>query len=418
MSIQEKREQLATVLKQSNELLTSVGNKAMTKDQQAAHENLMDQSLRLQREIQDMTDVANNAGRTFEASQLGSEADDPDAPVMRNADDFRKHYFAKARQEGMSTDKDRVRLLDFMRGVANLKTTRAAQNSLSVGTDSQGGFTVPAVVMPEILEALVPNSSLLQAGAAIVPRNDGAKSYTLPGIQTLPTAAWRNENGAVAESDPVFRALTAAPKSLAVFFKVSRELLADSSGMNAALRKVLAQAFAKEMDRVGLRGTGTAPEPKGILNTLGIQAVSNGVNGASLATLRYGNFLTALQSILGADAPMPTAAIMSPRSRVGLASLIDTTNQPLAAPPMVSDLKMLTSSQIPNTLTVGTSTDCTEIYMGDFSQVQFVLRENLSIQLLDQTFATTGQVGFIAHMRLDILVPYAAGLAVVTGVRP
>lgn len=417
MSIQDKREQLAVVLKKSNELMAAIGDKAMSKDQQAAHENLMDQALRLQREIQDLTDAAQAAGEEHRARVAGS-ADDLEGPTLRNAADFRKHYYAQARREGLSTERDRITLLDFMRGVADMKTTRSAKNVLTVGTDSQGGFTVPSVVMPDILEALVPNSSLLQAGAAIVPRDDGAKAYTQPAILSLPTAAWRNENGAVVESDPVFRAITATPRSLALYFRVSRELLADSEGMGQALRQVIGQAFAREMDRVGLRGTGTAPEPRGILNTSGIQAVSNGANGASLATLRYGNFLTALQSILGADAPMPTAAIMSPRTRIGLASLIDTTNQPLAMPPMVSDLKMLSSSQIPNNLTVGTSTDCSEIYLGDFSQVRFILREALSIELMKEAFATTGQVGFIAHMRLDVMVPYAAGLAVATGVRP
>jgi HK97 family phage major capsid protein len=417
MSIQDKREQLAATIKQSNQLLASVGDKPFTKEQQTTFDKLNEDSARLQREIEDMNNAAQADGDEHRA-RSNSIADDEDGPVLRSPEDFRRHYFAQARREGMSTDRDRVTLLDFMRGVANMKTTRAAKNVLTVGTDSQGGFTVPAVVMPEILEALVPNSSLLQAGAAIVPRTDGAKSYTLPAIQTLPTAAWRNENGAVAESDPVFRAITATPRSLALYFRVSRELLADSDGMAQALRQVLAQAFAREMDRVGLRGTGTAPEPRGILNTAGIQPVTNGVNGASLATLRYGNFFTALQSILGADAPMPTAAIMSPRTRVGLASLIDTTNQPLAVPEIVRDLKMLTSSQVPNNLTVGTSTDCSEIYVGDFSQVRFILREQLSVQVLDQAFATNGQIGFIAHMRLDVMVPYPTGLAVVTGLRP
>lgn len=417
MSIQAKREELAATIKQSNQLLASVGDKPFTKEQQTTFDKLNEDSARLQREIEDMNNAAQADGDEHR-NRLAGSADDREGPALRNAADFRKHYYAQARREGLSTDRDRITLLDFMRGVADMKTTRAAKNVLTVGTDSQGGFTVPSVVMPDILEALVPNSSLLQAGAAIVPRDDGAKTYTQPAILTLPTAAWRNENGSVVESDPVFRAITATPRSLALYFRVSRELLADSEGMGQALRQVIAQAFAREMDRVGLRGSGTAPEPRGILNTAGIQSVSNGPNGASLATLRYGNFLTALQSILGADAPMPTAAIMSPRTRVGLASLIDTTNQPLAVPEMVRDFKMLTSSQIPNNLTVGTSTDCSEIYVGDFSQVRFVLREALSIELMKEAFATAGQVGFIAHMRLDVMVPYAAGLAVATGVRP
>lgn len=419
-SIQALRERAAALSNGMNKMLAAAGDKRWSKEEQAAYDALAEQFEEVKSEIEAMEAELNGqkprASRT--PQKVGAAVDEAELPALRTPDEFHNHYRRRADNQGTQLDRENISIADFMRGVANLPTTPAVRNALTEGTDSAGGFTVPNIVMPEILSALVPNSSLLQAGAAISPQEDGAKSFTLPGIQTLPTAAWRAENGAVAESDPVFRALTATPRSLAVMFKISRELLADSSGMHQALLQVIGQAFAKEMDRVGLRGTGTAPEPRGILNTAGIQAVTNGANGASLATLRYGNLLTGIQSILTADAPMPTAAIMSPRSRVGLASLIDTTNQPLNAPPLVSDLKLITSSQIPNNLTVGTSTDCSEIYLGDFSQVRFVLRENLSVQLLQEAYASTGQLAFIAHMRLDVLIPYAAGLAVATGVRP
>jgi len=419
-SIQALRERAYALSNAMSKMLAAAGDKAWPKDQQAAYDAMNEQFEEVKNEIETMEAEANGQKprASGKPSKAGAASSEEDLPALRTADEFHNHYRRRAGNQASLKDQEGIGIADFMRGVANMQTTLAVRNALQEGTDSAGGYTVPNIVMPEILSALVPNSSLLQAGAAISPQEDGAKSFVLPGIQTLPTAAWRSENGAVAESDPVFRALTATPRSLAVMFKISRELLADSAGMHQALLQVIGQAFAKEMDRVGLRGTGTAPEPRGILNTAGIQSVTNGTNGTSLATLRYGNLLTGFQSIMSADAPMPTAAIMSPRTRVGLASLADTLFQPLAAPPLVRDLQLLTSSQIPNNLPVGGSTDCTEIYMGDFSQVRFVLRENLSVQLLQEAYASTGQLAFIAHMRLDVLVPYAAGLAVVTGVRP
>ena len=36
---------------------------------------------------------------------------------------------------------------------------------------------------------------------------------------------------------------------------------------------------------------------------------------------------------------------------------------------MLEQMQLLATSQIPNTLTVGTSTDCSEIYIGDFSKM-------------------------------------------------
>jgi HK97 family phage major capsid protein len=245
--------------------------------------------------------------------------------------------------------------------------------------------------------------------------DEGAKTYTTAAVNAIPTAAWRLEAGTLATSDPTFRAVVATPKSLAFTFKISRELLADGQGIEQALNLAVAQAFAKELDRAGLRGTGTNPEPRGILNTVGIQAVTNGAAGASLTS--YANLFSAVSAILGADAPMPSAAIMSPRSLVKLGGLISTTNEPLDVPTMLQPLKLIATSQVPNNLTVTTSTDCSEIYVGDFSKMYFAMREAVSIQLLREAYASTGEIGFACHVRADVVLTYPAAFAVVTGVR-
>lgn len=332
-------------------------------------------------------------------------------PVLRTSDDFARHY----QGHSAASRDDPFDMADFLRGVANLKTTPSVKNALSVGTDAGGGYAVPGVLMPGILGALTPASSLLQAGAGIIPLDVGAKTFTTAAVDTIPTASWRSESGSVAVSDPAFRAVVATPRSLSFMFKVSRELLADAIGLTAALNQTIAQAFAKELDRVGLRGTGTAPEPRGLLNTSGVHAVGNGAAGAALAG--YANIFSAAQAILAADAPMPTAAIMSPRSLVKLGALLDSTGQPVAVPPMLAPMRMIATSQIPNNLTVTTSSDCSEIYVGDFSRMYFAMREQVSIQLLNELYAGTGEIGFACHVRADVVVNYPAAFAVVTGVR-
>ena len=332
--------------------------------------------------------------------------------VLRNAADFRAHY---ANKPGTAGRGEQIQISDFLRGVAGMKTSAGVSAALSVGTDSSGGFAVPSLVMPSILEALVPASSLLSAGAGIVPLTEGAKQYTTAAVDNIPTAAWRLESGNLAESAPTFRAVVAAPKSLAFYFKASRELLADASNMNEALNVAIAQAFAKELDRAGLRGTGTNPEPRGILNTTGIKTVANGANGAALAG--YGNFFSGVQELLGANAPMPTAAIMAPRSLVKLGGLVDSTGQPLRRPEMLSGINMLSTSAVPTNLTVGTSNDCSEIYIGDFTKLAFMMREQVSIQVAKEAFATTGEIGFVCHVRADVVLTHPACFAVVTGVR-
>ncbi len=408
----ELRAELETVTVKSKQLLEECPGAKWGEKQQGEFNALMKRGDELGAEIRSIQQYAENMngdnGPAWK-NQAGG-----DVKVLRNSADIRAHY-AGISNTSARPGEEPMRIDDFVRGVAGMKSSQAVQNSLSTGTDTSGGYMLPSVVMPGILEALVPASALLSAGAGIVPLDSGAKNFTTAAIDTIPTAQWRLESGNIAVSDPTFRAVVAAPKSLAFLFKVSRELLADAPNMGAALNTAIAQAFAKELDRVGLRGSGTNPEPLGIRGTTGIQTIANGANGAALAS--YANFLSAAQSILQVDAPAPMAAIMSPRSLIKLAGLTDTTNQPLVMPKMLEGWKMVSTSQVQNNLTVGTSSDCSEIYVGDFSKVHFMMREQMSIQIARELFAQTGEIGFICHVRADVAVLYPKALAIVTGVR-
>lgn len=309
-----------------------------------------------------------------------------------------------------------VSMTEFFRGIANMRTTESVRNALSVGTDTAGGYTVPTVLMPGILGALVPASAMLNAGASIAVLQDQAKSFNIAGIDSIPTAGWRNEAGAVAESEPAFRSIVITPRSLAFRFKISRELLADSPNLDEALRVAVAGAFAKELDRAGLRGTGTAPEIRGLLNIANINTVASGTNGA--APTNYSKFVNAWKEIVSDNAPEPKAAILHPRDMATFANLVDTTGQPLRRPELLDPMQFFQTSQIPTNLTVGSSTDCSEIYVGDFAQFVFFMREGISIQLVTELYAETGQLGFICHTRVDVAAMYAQAFAVITGIRP
>lgn len=345
--------------------------------------------------------------------------------VQLTADDLRdprkiaaKLPRAQVDSSMLSAGDDGMTLGGFLRGVAGMKTSQAVHAALQEGVGSSGGYLVPSVILPGILNAMVPASSLLNAGAGIVMLDqNAAKSFTIAATDTIPTAAWRSENGTVTESDPAFRAVTVTPQSLAFIIRVSRELLQDAPGLEQALLTAIAQSFAVEMDRAGLLGTGTAPEIKGLANVSGINTVAfGGANGGPVAN--YSPFVAARGAILGANAPEPTACITSVRDDTSLAGLVDTLGQPMRKPDALANWRFLPTSQIPVNKTVGTSTDCSMAFVGDFRSVNFYLRESVNVQLLREAYATTGQVGFLAHARLDIAASYPKALAMVTGLRP
>lgn len=317
--------------------------------------------------------------------------------------------------QGWNDGDSQVGLADFFRGVAGMRTTEGVRAALTEGTDASGGYLVPSVLLPGILNALVPASAMLQAGANVAVLNQQADSFRIAATDTIPTAAWRSESGNVAESDPAFRSITITPRSLAFRFKVSRELLQDAPGLEVALRTAIAQAFAKELDRAGLRGTGTAPEIRGLLNISGVNAVDMALpDGAALTN--YNKLINAARLIKEANAPAPNAAIISTREDETIALFADTTGQPLRRPDALADWKFITSSQIPTNLTVGASTDCSELYVGDFGLFTFFMREGVSVQLLKELYAETGQVGFVCHTRVDVAAMYAKAFAVIKGI--
>jgi len=324
---------------------------------------------------------------------------------------FQAHYAAKPDFQASS---EPVAMQDFLKGIAGLKSTDSVRAALAGGVDTTGGFTIPSRLAPSVLDAVVAQSSVLTAGAGLT-LIEPSQTFTTAAVDTVPTAAWRAESANIVESDPSFRAILAAPKSLAFFFKISRELLADGSDLSRALTTAIAQSFALALDAAALRGSGTAPTPRGLLNTSGVHAISSGANGAALTN--YSKLFEGVTAILSADHGMPSAAIVHPRTLVKLGGLLDSTNQPLNVPTMLQPLKLLQTSQIPVNLNVGTSTDCSEIYLGDFTQMQFIVRENVSIQLLRERFAETGQLAFVGHVRADVAVMRPKSFAVISGVR-
>ncbi|HEX7338886.1 MAG TPA: phage major capsid protein [Rhodanobacteraceae bacterium] len=313
-------------------------------------------------------------------------------------------------------DADEGGLAAFFRGVAGGRTTDAIKASLSEGTDSQGGHAVPSWLLPGILKALVPASSMLQAGTNVAVLQQPGDSFKVAAVDSVPTAAWRDENGALSESDPTFRGVTIVPRSLSFIFKVSRELLMDAPGMEQALRVAIAQAFAKEIDRAGLIGTGTAPEIRGVLNTTGINTYAMGTDGAELSN--YAPIIKAARTIADDNAPAPTAIITSNREAETIDLFADTTGQPLRRPPALDALKFIATSQVPTDDTQGTATDASTMYLGNWTFATLYMREQLSVLKLDQLYAANGQVGFACHARVDLALAYPSAFCAIKGVIP
>ncbi|APY91878.1 phage major capsid protein [Burkholderia pseudomallei] len=315
---------------------------------------------------------------------------------------------AQAAAAGAFDPRANFGIADFIRGAAGMSVGDGVRAALSEGVGKDGGYAVPDVVMPRILGAMVRSSALLAAGASILPL-DAAKSVSIAAVDKLPEPAWRNENAPVAIGGPAFRAVTATPRSIAIAVPISRELLADAVDMNRAVTLALAMAFSKAFDRAALVGSGNVPEPLGLYGMDGVKKIQQ--IGAKFG---YADMLAAYQAQTEADAPAPTSIIMAPRTLVGLAGLVDSTGQPLNAPALLDGVTRRTSVGVPTNL--GDGSNKSLAFIGNFNTVQFVLRENFNVRLLQETASSNGQLVFLCHARFDVVAQYPDAITVIEGV--
>lgn len=284
--------------------------------------------------------------------------------------------------------------------------------AMSEGTATAGGHLVPTPLSGNVIDLARNAMRVGQAGATFVPMT--AQTLKIARLTGEGTPGWRAENAVITAADLAFDAVTFSAKSLNRLVTMSVELLEDGdpSAGDVVARSFAAQ-IALEVDRAALRGSGTAPEPRGVLNTSGITTTTHGANGAAITN--YDFHLDAVGAVRNNNFE-PTAHLQAPRTSTSLSKLKEATTNAYMAPP-ANMLPMLPTKQIPINLTVGTSVDCSELYTADWSQLGIGIRTQFRIEFLRERYADNGQVAFLAWFRGDVQLFQPSAFVVDTGVR-
>lgn len=224
--------------------------------------------------------VALGAGRML----LGSGGGERGGPTLGREQRMADWQARRANPGGFTAaDGEEFSLGRLVRGMVTGRWEDAEleRRALAEGTDSAGGFLTPEILASSVIDRVRNQARVIEAGAQTVPLE--SDRHSIPRLATGVTGAWRNENAAVTEQDPTFERVTFTPRTLAVLTRISFELAEDmTSGSAAIIERELSAALALELDRVALRGTGTAPEPRGVKNQSGVTAQAvGGANGAT-----------------------------------------------------------------------------------------------------------------------------------------
>jgi HK97 family phage major capsid protein len=172
--------------------------------------------------------------------------------------------------------------------------------------------------------------------------------------------------------------------------------------------------MAVELDRVALLGTGTAPEPRGVLNQSGITSTAHGANGTAITNFDW--WLDAIGAVRSAGFE-PNAHIQAPRSSTSLSKLKEATTNAYLAPPS-GLLPMLTTKSVPINVTTGTSTDTSYVFTADWSNLMVGIRTDFNLRFLGERYlADSLTYAFLAYLRADVQLAQPTAFVVDTGVR-
>lgn len=285
------------------------------------------------------------------------------------------------------------------------------ERALTEAGSASGGILVPLPLWGSVIDLARNASVVLAAGAQTVPMT--AQTLRIPRLTGDPGPAWRNESQAYVQNDLTFDSVELKARSLGRLIRVSEELVADSDpNAISVVEQAFAASIASEIDRVMLRGSGTAPEPRGLLNTAGVPITSHGANGTALTNWDW--FLQSAGTVRSNNF-QPNAHIASPRALTAASLFKDTQGNYLQAPAAL--LPVYGTNQVPSNLTVGTSTDTAEIYTGDWANMVLGIRQDLTIRVLTERYADTGEIAVQASFRGDVAVLQPKAFAIDLGIR-
>ncbi len=276
----------------------------------------------------------------------------------------------------------------------------------ATGGLTTGGALVGVDFMPEsFIDVLRNNMATNQLGITIMSGLTGNPS--IPRQDTPGTAYWIGEGGTPTESNISFGQLALSPHSLGAVQEFTRQLLIQSApSVDVLVMNDIAAILARAIDLAIIDGSGISPEPKGVLQTTGVDEVSQ--VGANFAWVDAVAFETALYE--------GNAFLGTPKwlMRPSVAGALKTTQKTPGAP---TGLYLLNENGTMNGYgsVVSTQVPAETLIFGDWRQV--ILAEWGSLEIVANDRGQTFRNGNIEvrglHM-VDVQVRYPQALKKLT----
>jgi len=292
---------------------------------------------------------------------------------------------------------------------------RVDYRSLSKGTATAGGNTVPTSFYDQLIAHLIEVSGVMMAGPTVL-NTDSGENIEVPTTTAHSSGAIVSEGAAIGASDPAFAKRTLGAYKYGVLIQVSSELLADTGvDLEGYLAMQAGRALGNAFGAHLVTGTGSS-QPTGV-----ITSASTGVTGGAGVTGAFtaDNLIDLYFSVIAPYRNSQSCSwLMKDSTLAAVRKLKDTTNQYLWQPsvqvgvpdtllgkPVVTD---------PNVAAVALSAK--SVAFGDFS-AYFVRQVNgVRFERSDDYAFNTDLVTFRALLRGDgLTVDQTGAIKVFTG---
>ena len=343
---------------------------------------------------QEITDLGKEIARLERQEALDAELNRPVNKPLTGKPGGRADADGGEDKTGRASDDYRKNFWNAMRSKAPMP---AVTNALQVGTDSEGGYLVPDEYERTLVEALE-EENIFRQMAKVIKTSSGDRK--IPVVASKGTASWIDEEGAYPESDDSFGQVSIGAYKLGTMIKVSEELLNDSVfDLPSYISREFARRIGAKEEEAFFTGDGKG-KPLGVLAAAG--GAETGVTAAS-ATAVTADELMDLYYSLKSPYRKKSVWVLNDSTIKAIRKLKDNNGQYLWQPSLVAGTPdtilgrpVKTSAYMP-AMAAGAKT----IAFGDFSYYWIADRQGRSFKRLNELFAATGQVGFLASQRVD-----------------
>lgn len=301
---------------------------------------------------------------------------------------------------------ERATFRQWQRGGENALNAdqRAIMNTMSTGTGSEGGYTVPSEVVSTVLEALAQFGGMRQV-ATVIQTASGASIAYPTSDGTAEVGEIIAENQTATDADPVFGTLPLVVyKFSSKVVTVPFELLQDSAiDVEGFVNRRLQTRLGRATNNYYTVGTGTN-QPTGIVTASGAGKV--GTTGQTTSVI-WEDIIDLQHSVDPAyRESMACRFMMHDSSLKVVRKLKDGNDRPLFLPSYDAGIRGGTPAELAGSpITINQSmpvmaANAKSILFGALGE--YVIRDVMAMTMFrftDSAYTKKGQVGFLAWMR-------------------